>query len=157
MHWIWITIIYSNFRILLRVLHLLWARPRSPIWFAETARGLVTQTKTVHTKTGPSQARSKTVKRSTGTATTAYSKFGICLLSKSKCTTHRSIETHACTLGKSIGLNYPHAWTNGKLLCGKKHTTNSFVLHNPIKTHNFKISSCQKCDFQLNQTTDLHF
>ena len=71
--------------------------------------------------------------------------------------THRSIETHACTLGESIGLNYPHAWTNGKLLCGKKHTTNNFVSHNPIKTHDFKISSCQKCDFQLNHTTDLHF
>ena len=71
--------------------------------------------------------------------------------------THRSIETHACTLGESIGLNYPHAWTNGKLLCGKKHTTNNFVSHNPIETHDFKISSCQKCDFQLNHTTDLHF
>ena len=71
--------------------------------------------------------------------------------------THRSIETHACTLGKSIGLNYPHAWTNGKLLCGKKHTTNNFVSHNPIETHDFKISSCQKCDFQLNHTTYLHF
>ena len=57
--------------------------------------------------------------------------------------THRSIETHACTLVKSIWLNYPHAWTNGKLLCGKKHTTNNFVLHNPIKTHEFKISTCQ--------------
>ena len=71
--------------------------------------------------------------------------------------THRSIETHACTLGKSIGLNYPHAWTNGKLLCGKKYTTNNFVSHNPIETHDFKISSCQKCDFQLNHTSDLHF
>ena len=71
--------------------------------------------------------------------------------------THRSIETHACTLGKSIGLNYPHALTNGKLLCGKKYTTNNFVSHNPIETHDFKISSCQKCDFQLNHTSDLHF
>ena len=71
--------------------------------------------------------------------------------------THRSIETHACTLGKSIGLNYPHAWTNGKLLCGKKYTTNNFVSHNPIETHDFKISSCQKCDFQLNHTSDFHF
>ena len=71
--------------------------------------------------------------------------------------THRSIETHACTLGESIGLNYPHTWTNGKLLCGKKHTTNNFVSHNPIETHDFKISSCQKCDFQLNHTADLHF
>ena len=30
------------------------------------------------------------------------------------------------------------------------------VLHNPIQTHNFKIRSCQKCDFQINQTTDFH-
>ena len=100
MHWIWITIIYSNFRILLRVLHLLWARPRSPIWFAETARGLVTQTKTVHTKIGPSQARSRTVKRSTGTATTAYSKFGICLLSGSKCNTQVNWNTRLFTWWK---------------------------------------------------------
>ena len=115
------------------MLHLLWARPRSPIWFAETARGPVTQTKTVHTKIGPSQARSRTVKRSTGTATTAYSKFGICLLSLVPNVTHRSIETHTCSLGESIGLNYPHARSNVKLLCGKKHTANNVVSRNRIE------------------------
>ena len=70
--------------------------------------------------------------------------------------THRSIETHACTLGESIGLNYPHTCTYGRLLCGKKHTTNNFVSHNPIETHNFKISSCQIYVFQLNHTTYWH-
>ena len=35
--------------------------------------------------------------------------------------------------------------------------TNSFVSHNPIETHDFKVSSCQKCDFQQNHTTVLHF
>ena len=41
--------------------------------------------------------------------------------------THQSIETHAWTLGKNIGLKYSHAWTNEKLLCGKKHMTNNSV------------------------------
>ena len=42
--------------------------------------------------------------------------------------------THACTFGESVWLNYLHAWTNVKLLCGKKHTTNYFVSHNPKNT-----------------------
>ena len=80
-----------------------------------------------------------------------------CSYSKVPNVTNRSIETHTCTLGESIGMNYPDAWTNGKLLYGKKHSTNNFVSHNLIKAHDFKISSCQKCYFQLNHTADLHF